>query len=74
MVLLTPGITVNGQTIGDKKIDPNKKLNTYFGRFGIVNEKLGLKLEVTTRSIEITSGKEKMAFTWSDTVSMKQRR
>lgn len=66
------GITVNGQTIGDKKIDPNKKLNTYFGRFGIVNEKLGLKLEVTTRSIEITSGKEKMAFTWSDTVSMKQ--
>ncbi|MBN3285616.1 ITIH3 inhibitor, partial [Polyodon spathula] len=67
------GITVNGQTIGDKKVDPNKKLNTYFGKFGIVNEKLGLRLEVTTQIIEITSGKEKMAFTWSDTVSIKQR-
>uniref|UniRef100_A0A667YT57 Inter-alpha-trypsin inhibitor heavy chain 3 n=1 Tax=Myripristis murdjan TaxID=586833 RepID=A0A667YT57_9TELE len=31
----TSGILVNGQTIGDKKIPPDGKINTYFGRFGI---------------------------------------
>uniref|UniRef100_A0A8C7WC66 Inter-alpha-trypsin inhibitor heavy chain H3 n=1 Tax=Oncorhynchus mykiss TaxID=8022 RepID=A0A8C7WC66_ONCMY len=45
------GILVNGQTIGDKKVAPDGKVNTYFGRFGIVHQGLGVRLEVTTHDI-----------------------
>uniref|UniRef100_A0A667Z0P8 Inter-alpha-trypsin inhibitor heavy chain H3 n=1 Tax=Myripristis murdjan TaxID=586833 RepID=A0A667Z0P8_9TELE len=47
----TSGILVNGQTIGDKKIPPDGKINTYFGRFGIVHQSLGVRLDVTTKDI-----------------------
>uniref|UniRef100_A0A673B6S2 Inter-alpha-trypsin inhibitor heavy chain H3 n=1 Tax=Sphaeramia orbicularis TaxID=375764 RepID=A0A673B6S2_9TELE len=49
----TPGILVNGQIIGDKKIPPDGKINTYFWRFGIIHRTLGVRLEVTTRDISI---------------------
>uniref|UniRef100_A0A671NIC1 Inter-alpha-trypsin inhibitor heavy chain H3-like n=1 Tax=Sinocyclocheilus anshuiensis TaxID=1608454 RepID=A0A671NIC1_9TELE len=45
------GIVVNGQIIGDKKVIPGNKMHTYFGRFGIVNEKFGIRLMVSTKEI-----------------------
>uniref|UniRef100_A0A667YP02 Inter-alpha-trypsin inhibitor heavy chain H3 n=1 Tax=Myripristis murdjan TaxID=586833 RepID=A0A667YP02_9TELE len=51
---LTSGILVNGQTIGDKKIPPDGKINTYFGRFGIVHQSLGVRLDVTTKDILVS--------------------
>uniref|UniRef100_A0AAZ3PG59 Inter-alpha-trypsin inhibitor heavy chain H3 n=1 Tax=Oncorhynchus tshawytscha TaxID=74940 RepID=A0AAZ3PG59_ONCTS len=47
------GILVNGQTIGDKKVAPDGKVNTYFGRFGIIHQGLGVRLEVTTHDITV---------------------
>ncbi|XP_064160729.1 inter-alpha-trypsin inhibitor heavy chain H3a isoform X1 [Anguilla rostrata] len=66
-----PGIVVNGQTIGDKKVDPGSKINTYFGRFGIIHQKLGLRLEVTTQSITVLQGGTQTSLSWSDAVSLK---
>uniref|UniRef100_A0A3Q1AMC9 Inter-alpha-trypsin inhibitor heavy chain H3 n=1 Tax=Amphiprion ocellaris TaxID=80972 RepID=A0A3Q1AMC9_AMPOC len=47
------GILVNGQIIGDKKIPPDGKINTYFWRFGIVHKNLGVRLEVNTQDISV---------------------
>uniref|UniRef100_A0A671VDM6 Inter-alpha-trypsin inhibitor heavy chain H3 n=1 Tax=Sparus aurata TaxID=8175 RepID=A0A671VDM6_SPAAU len=41
------GFVVNGQIIGKKKVVPDGKINTYFGRLGIIHGKLGVRLEVT---------------------------
>ncbi|KAG7477976.1 hypothetical protein MATL_G00075510 [Megalops atlanticus] len=65
------GVVVNGQTIGDKKVDPGSKINTYFGRFGIVHQKLGIRLEVTTKGIMVFQGKVHSTLSWSDTASLK---
>uniref|UniRef100_A0A673JQI3 Inter-alpha-trypsin inhibitor heavy chain H3 n=1 Tax=Sinocyclocheilus rhinocerous TaxID=307959 RepID=A0A673JQI3_9TELE len=48
------GIVVNGQTIGDKKVIPGNKMHTYFGRFGIIHEKFGIRLMVRERLIVLT--------------------
>uniref|UniRef100_A0A4W4EAP3 Inter-alpha-trypsin inhibitor heavy chain H3 n=1 Tax=Electrophorus electricus TaxID=8005 RepID=A0A4W4EAP3_ELEEL len=45
------GIVVNGQTIGDKKVDPGTRVNTYFGSFGIIHDKFGIRLMVSTQKI-----------------------
>ncbi|KAJ8361111.1 hypothetical protein SKAU_G00176360 [Synaphobranchus kaupii] len=66
-----PGIVVNGQTIGDKKVDPGSKINTYFGRLGIVHQKLGLQLEVTTQSITVLQGGTQTSLSWTKTASLK---
>ncbi|XP_012696670.2 inter-alpha-trypsin inhibitor heavy chain H3 [Clupea harengus] len=60
------GIVVNGQTIGDKKVVPGSKVNTYFGRFGIVHQTLGIKLMVTTDGISVFLNKRKVNFLWSE--------
>uniref|UniRef100_A0A4W6FCU0 Inter-alpha-trypsin inhibitor heavy chain H3 n=1 Tax=Lates calcarifer TaxID=8187 RepID=A0A4W6FCU0_LATCA len=49
------GILVNGQIIGDKKIPPDGKINTYFWRFGIIHQTLGVRLEVSTREISVNN-------------------
>uniref|UniRef100_A0A3B1JB47 Inter-alpha-trypsin inhibitor heavy chain C-terminal domain-containing protein n=1 Tax=Astyanax mexicanus TaxID=7994 RepID=A0A3B1JB47_ASTMX len=49
------GFVVNGQTIGDKKVEPGSKGHTYFGRFGIVHEMFHIRLTVTTQEILIPS-------------------
>ncbi|KAJ8259826.1 hypothetical protein GJAV_G00173930 [Gymnothorax javanicus] len=67
-----PGIVVNGQTIGDKKVDPGSKINTYFGRFGIVHQKIGLQLEVTTEHITVLQDGTQTSLSWSKTASVKQ--
>uniref|UniRef100_W5L7G5 Inter-alpha-trypsin inhibitor heavy chain H3 n=1 Tax=Astyanax mexicanus TaxID=7994 RepID=W5L7G5_ASTMX len=57
------GTVVNGQTIGDKKVEPGSKINTYFGRFGIVLQKFGIRLMVSTQEILVSErGKQAKLF------------
>ncbi|XP_062325554.1 inter-alpha-trypsin inhibitor heavy chain H3a isoform X2 [Osmerus eperlanus] len=65
------GLLVNGQTIGDKKVAPDGKVNTYFGRFGIVHPGLGLRLEVTTQDITVFQDVKQAKLLWSDTATVK---
>ncbi|XP_029286475.1 inter-alpha-trypsin inhibitor heavy chain H3-like [Cottoperca gobio] len=65
------GILVNGQIIGDKKIPPDGKIKTYFWRFGIVHQSLGLKLEVSTQDILVLQDGKQVKLLWSDTASVK---
>ncbi|XP_067288464.1 inter-alpha-trypsin inhibitor heavy chain H3a isoform X1 [Pseudorasbora parva] len=65
------GIVVNGQTIGDKKIIPGEKVNTYFGRFGIVHEKFGIRLMVSTKEISVSDEGKQAKFFWTDTATVK---
>ncbi|KAM9758867.1 inter-alpha-trypsin inhibitor heavy chain H3-like [Menidia menidia] len=65
------GILVNGQIIGDKKIPPNGQINTYFGRFGIIHQTLGIRLEVSTQDISVFQDGKQIKLLWSDTVSVK---
>ncbi|XP_072137036.1 inter-alpha-trypsin inhibitor heavy chain H3-like isoform X1 [Mobula birostris] len=63
------GFMVNGQLIGEKTIEKNKKISTYFGKFGLVNNKTDLKVEVSTQEITVLHGEGKMIFPWSTTAS-----
>ncbi|XP_056292985.1 inter-alpha-trypsin inhibitor heavy chain H3-like [Pseudoliparis swirei] len=65
------GILVNGEILGDKKVSPNGKLNTYFCRFGIEHRALGLKLDVSTHDISVTQDGKRVTYLWSDTASVK---
>ncbi|KAM7096029.1 inter-alpha-trypsin inhibitor heavy chain H3-like [Ciconia maguari] len=67
------GITVNGELIGDKRANSDAKIqNTYFGKIGIANKYLDLKLTVTPDKITIQNGNEKTGFTWLDSVTLQQ--
>ncbi|NWI51765.1 ITIH3 inhibitor, partial [Calyptomena viridis] len=67
------GITVNGELIGDKRANNDAKIqNSYFGKLGIANKHLDLKLTVTPEKITIQNGNEKTGFTWLDSVNMQQ--
>ncbi|KFQ06491.1 Inter-alpha-trypsin inhibitor heavy chain H3, partial [Leptosomus discolor] len=67
------GITVNGELIGAKRANGGAKMqNTYFGKLGIANKHLNLKLTVTPEKITIQNGNEKTGFTWLDSVTLQQ--
>ncbi|XP_025901804.1 inter-alpha-trypsin inhibitor heavy chain H3-like [Nothoprocta perdicaria] len=67
------GITVNGELIGDKKANNDSKIqNTYFGRLGITNKHLNLRVMVTPEKITVQNGAEKTGFTWLDSVTLQQ--
>lgn len=67
------GITVNGELIGDKRPNIDAKIqNTYFGKLGIANKQLDLKLTVTTEKITVQSSKGRTGFTWLDSVTLQQ--
>ncbi|KAM8866968.1 inter-alpha-trypsin inhibitor heavy chain H3-like [Synchiropus picturatus] len=65
------GILINGQTIGDKKVSANSTINTYFWRFGIIHQKYGLKIDVTTRYITVFQNDKRIKLLWSDLGSIK---
>ncbi|XP_071368926.1 inter-alpha-trypsin inhibitor heavy chain H3-like isoform X2 [Centroberyx affinis] len=67
----TSGILVNGQIIGKKKVAPDGKINTYFGRFGIIHQKLGVRLEVTTQDISVSQDGKRVKLLWSNAASLK---
>ncbi|XP_067908027.1 inter-alpha-trypsin inhibitor heavy chain H3-like isoform X1 [Heterodontus francisci] len=64
------GFVVNGELIGEKKIETNKKINTYFGKFGIVNNKMDVKVEVSTQATTVFHGEDKIIFPWSATAAL----
>ncbi|XP_073324182.1 inter-alpha-trypsin inhibitor heavy chain H3-like isoform X2 [Pagrus major] len=66
------GFVVNGQIIGKKKVVPDGKINTYFGRLGIIHGKLGLRLEVSTQDISVFYDGKQVNLLWSDAVSSKE--
>ncbi|NXP86413.1 ITIH3 inhibitor, partial [Passerina amoena] len=67
------GITVNGELIGDKRANSDAKIqNSYFGKLGIANKHLNVKLTVTPERITIENGDEKTGFTWLDSVTLQQ--
>ncbi|XP_074861068.1 inter-alpha-trypsin inhibitor heavy chain H3-like [Carettochelys insculpta] len=67
------GIKVNGQLIRDKKVKNDAKVqNTYFGKLGIENKQLELRLEVTPEKITLLNGRKKTVFTWLDTATLRQ--
>ncbi|XP_029288607.1 inter-alpha-trypsin inhibitor heavy chain H3-like isoform X3 [Cottoperca gobio] len=66
------GFVVNGQIIGKKKIVPDGNINTYFGRFGIIHQKLGVRLEVSTQDISVFHDGKQVKLLWSDTASIKE--
>lgn len=69
--VVSSGILVNGQIIGDKKIPPGGKINTYFCRFGIVHQTLGVRLEVSTKVISVLQDGKQVKLLWSDAASLK---
>ena len=71
---ISSGILVNGQTIGDKKVAPDGKINSYFGRFGIIHKTLGVRLEVTTEDISVLQDGKRVKLQWSDTAALKGRK
>uniref|UniRef100_UPI0037E78B3C inter-alpha-trypsin inhibitor heavy chain H3-like n=1 Tax=Semicossyphus pulcher TaxID=241346 RepID=UPI0037E78B3C len=66
-----PGILVNGQIIGDKMIPPDGKINTYFWRFGIIHQSLGVRLMVSTEDISVFQDGQLVKLLWSDSASLK---
>ncbi|XP_068598237.1 inter-alpha-trypsin inhibitor heavy chain H3-like [Brachionichthys hirsutus] len=66
------GLVVNGQIIDKKKFHPDANVNTYFGRFGISHEKLGVRLEVSTEEITAFHDGKKFKLLWSDSTSIKE--
>ncbi|XP_026098274.1 inter-alpha-trypsin inhibitor heavy chain H3 [Carassius auratus] len=62
----TTGIVVNGQIIGDKKVIPGSKMHTYFGSFGIVHEKFGIRLMVSTKEILVSERGKQAKFSWTN--------
>lgn len=67
----SPGLLVNGQTIGDKMVAPDGKVNTYFGRLAVVHQTLGVRLEVTTEDVTLSQDGGQVKLLWSDKASLK---
>ncbi|XP_041836026.1 inter-alpha-trypsin inhibitor heavy chain H3-like isoform X3 [Melanotaenia boesemani] len=65
------GFVVNGQIIGKKKFVPDGNNSTYFGRFGITHQKLGVRLEVNTQDISVLYNGKQVKLLWSDTTFLK---
>ncbi|XP_070759051.1 inter-alpha-trypsin inhibitor heavy chain H3-like [Enoplosus armatus] len=65
------GFVVNGQIIGKKTVVPDGNNHTYFGRFGIIHQKLGVRLEVSTQDISVFNNGKQVKLLWSDTASIK---
>uniref|UniRef100_A0A3P9BXZ2 Inter-alpha-trypsin inhibitor heavy chain H3 n=1 Tax=Maylandia zebra TaxID=106582 RepID=A0A3P9BXZ2_9CICH len=47
------GFVVNGQIISKKKVALDGNVNTYFGRFGITHQNLGVRLDVSIQDISV---------------------
>lgn len=63
------GIVVNGQLIGAKRAE-NGKLSTYFGKLGFYFQKEGMKIEISTETITLSSGSSTSRLSWSDTAHL----
>ncbi|CAJ0947811.1 unnamed protein product [Ranitomeya imitator] len=69
------GVSVNGELIGKEMRGNNVLSNgTFFGRFGIINSDMKIKIEVTTAKITVMHHKNKKMFTWHKSKVYKQGR
>ncbi|XP_056380196.1 inter-alpha-trypsin inhibitor heavy chain H3-like [Hyla sarda] len=66
------GIAVNGQLIGNKNTSTDTSNETYFGRIGIVNREMKIRIEVTTDTVTVMNRKIKKTFSWQDTDSISE--
>ncbi|XP_038553895.1 LOW QUALITY PROTEIN: inter-alpha-trypsin inhibitor heavy chain H3-like [Micropterus salmoides] len=66
------GFVVNGQITGKKKVFRDGNIHTYFGRFGITHQKLGVRLEVSTQDISVFHDGKQFKLLWSDAASIKE--
>lgn len=62
---------MNGQIIGDKKLPPDGVIHTYFYRFGIIHQTLGVRLEVSTEAISLFQDGKWIKLLWSEASSLK---
>ncbi|XP_040215311.1 inter-alpha-trypsin inhibitor heavy chain H3-like isoform X2 [Rana temporaria] len=68
------GIAVNGELIGDKTTNQSvQSIETYFGKLGIVNKMVNLRIEVTTDAITVIDGDDQTIFSWLDTVTVDKK-
>lgn len=59
------GISVNGELIGKEKVGKNVISNgTLFGRIGISNREMKIRIEVTTDKITVLNHKNTKTFSW----------
>ncbi|KAF7664516.1 hypothetical protein LDENG_00173350 [Lucifuga dentata] len=66
------GFWLNGQIIGKKKVVPDGHISTYFGRFGIVHQTFGVRLDVTTQDISVSYDGKHVKLLWSEITSLKE--
>uniref|UniRef100_A0A8C6UJY6 Inter-alpha-trypsin inhibitor heavy chain H3 n=1 Tax=Neogobius melanostomus TaxID=47308 RepID=A0A8C6UJY6_9GOBI len=65
------GFVVNGEIIGKTVAGDEAHMKTYFGRFGITHDSLGLRLEVSTQDIILTQDDgEHVRLLWSNTTTV----
>lgn len=65
---------MNGELIGDKTTNKSvQSIETYFGKLGIVNKMVNLRIEVTTDAITVIDGDDQTTFSWLDTVTVDQK-
>ncbi|XP_062842335.1 inter-alpha-trypsin inhibitor heavy chain H3 [Trichomycterus rosablanca] len=65
------GLVINGQTIGDKMVQPGSQQHTYFGQFGILHKTFGIKLTVTTQKVLVSEQGKQEQLLWSKTATIK---
>lgn len=68
---LISGFVVNGQIISKKKVALDGNMNTYFGRFGITHQKLGVRLDVSVQEISVFYSDKQVQLLWSDATSLR---
>ncbi|XP_076739910.1 inter-alpha-trypsin inhibitor heavy chain H3 isoform X4 [Maylandia zebra] len=65
------GFVVNGQIISKKKVALDGNVNTYFGRFGITHQNLGVRLDVSIQDISVFYNDKQVKLLWSDATSLR---
>uniref|UniRef100_A0A3P9BYI0 Inter-alpha-trypsin inhibitor heavy chain H3 n=1 Tax=Maylandia zebra TaxID=106582 RepID=A0A3P9BYI0_9CICH len=69
--LVRDGFVVNGQIISKKKVALDGNVNTYFGRFGITHQNLGVRLDVSIQDISVLYNDKQVKLLWSDATSLR---
>ncbi|KAK7898984.1 hypothetical protein WMY93_019837 [Mugilogobius chulae] len=60
------GFAVNGEIIGKIVAGDEANMKTYFGRFGITHDSLGVRLDVSTEDISVTQDGQHIQLLWTN--------
>ncbi|CAH2313278.1 inter-alpha-trypsin inhibitor heavy chain H3-like [Pelobates cultripes] len=66
------GIAVNGELIGKKSSGNLISNETFFGKLGLINKGMELKIEVNTDKIIVKNGEKKATFSWQEIVTLRE--